>query len=207
MCGYICWVMSYRDTLQLCYLNLTVWVPIIELVEIYISSNRSPWQYTKDLSWPPMWPSNLVLLSASTFSLSLVSFFPSAWWRVIKWKHFPRYGPFVRGSHRSPVNSPHKGQWRGALMFSLRLNKRRLSKQSWGWWFETLSRPLWRHCNGSTDIPNRPKDIVSRLCQSHSAGCCRCVSIAILKQNDDHTSQNLTRSSWTPCSGVKSTER
>ena len=37
---------------------------------------------------------------------------------VIKWKHFPRYGPFVRGIHRSPVNPPHKGQWRGALMFS-----------------------------------------------------------------------------------------
>ena len=38
---------------------------------------------------------------------------------VIKWKHFPRYWPFVRGIHRWPVNSPHKGQWRGALMFSL----------------------------------------------------------------------------------------
>ena len=37
---------------------------------------------------------------------------------VIKWKHFPRYWPFVRGIHRSPVNSPHKGQWRGAFMFS-----------------------------------------------------------------------------------------
>ena len=38
---------------------------------------------------------------------------------VIKWKHFPRNWPFMRGIHRSPVNSPHKGQWRGALMFSL----------------------------------------------------------------------------------------
>ena len=38
---------------------------------------------------------------------------------VIKWKRFPRYWPFVRGIHRSPVNSLHKGQWRGALMFSL----------------------------------------------------------------------------------------
>ena len=38
---------------------------------------------------------------------------------VIKWKHFPRNWPFVRGIHRSPVNSPHKGQWRGALRFSL----------------------------------------------------------------------------------------
>ena len=37
----------------------------------------------------------------------------------IKWKHFPRYWAFVRGIHRSPVNSLHKGQRRGALMFSL----------------------------------------------------------------------------------------
>ena len=32
------------------------------------------------------------------------------------------------------------------VFFDLRLNKR-LGKQSWGWRFETLSRPLWRHCN------------------------------------------------------------
>ena len=38
---------------------------------------------------------------------------------VIKWKHFPHYWPFVRVIHRWPVNSPHKSQWRGALMFSL----------------------------------------------------------------------------------------
>ena len=38
---------------------------------------------------------------------------------VIKWMHFPRYWPFVRGIHRWPVNSQHKGQWRGALLFSL----------------------------------------------------------------------------------------
>ena len=38
---------------------------------------------------------------------------------VIKWKYFLRYWPFVQGIHRSPVNSPHKGQCRGALMFSL----------------------------------------------------------------------------------------
>ena len=38
---------------------------------------------------------------------------------VIKWKHFPRNWPFVREIHRSPVNFPHKGQWRGCLLFSL----------------------------------------------------------------------------------------
>ena len=38
---------------------------------------------------------------------------------VIEWKHFPRYGPFMRGNHWSTVNSPHKGQWHGASMFSV----------------------------------------------------------------------------------------
>ena len=38
---------------------------------------------------------------------------------VIKWKHFPCYLPFVMGIHRSPVDSPRKDQWRGALMFSV----------------------------------------------------------------------------------------
>ena len=32
------------------------------------------------------------------------------------------------------------------VFFDLRLNKG-LSKQSWGWWFETPSGPLWRQCN------------------------------------------------------------
>ena len=68
---------------------------------------------------------------------------------VIRWKHFSRYWPFVRGIHWSLVNSPHKGQWHGAWMFffNLHLNKR-LSKQLWGWWFEMPSRSLWCHCNG-----------------------------------------------------------
>ena len=39
------------------------------------------------------------------------------------------------------------------VFFDLCLNKR-LSKQSWGWWFETLSRPLWRHCNVMRKLEN-----------------------------------------------------
>ena len=68
---------------------------------------------------------------------------------VIKWKHFPRYWPFVWEIHRSPVDSPHKWPVTQSfdVFFDLPLNKR-LSKQSWGWWFETPSRQLWRHCNG-----------------------------------------------------------
>ena len=64
---------------------------------------------------------------------------------VIEWKHFPRYWPFVRGIHRPPVNSPHKGQWRGDLMF--------FSIYAWmnGWvnrlviW--DVIALIWRHCN------------------------------------------------------------
>ena len=67
---------------------------------------------------------------------------------VTKWKHFPCYWPFVRGIHQSPVNSTRKGQWRGALMLSLIYTWINASeKWSWGWWFETPSRSLWRHCN------------------------------------------------------------
>ena len=51
---------------------------------------------------------------------------------------------WLRGIHRSSVNSPHTDQWRGALMFSL---NKRLSKQSRRRWFETPSRSLWRKCN------------------------------------------------------------
>ena len=67
---------------------------------------------------------------------------------VIKWKHFPRYWPFVRGIHRStgefPAQRPVTRSFN--VFFDRRLNKR-LSKQSRGWWFETLSCSLWRHSN------------------------------------------------------------
>ena len=67
--------------------------------------------------------------------------------------------------HRSLVNSPYKGQWFPSqrpvmrsfdVFFDLRLNKW-LSKQSWGWWFETPSRPLWRHCNENACYQVNPK--------------------------------------------------
>ena len=74
---------------------------------------------------------------------------------VIKWKHFTHYWPFVRGIHRWPVNSQHK--WPVTrnfdVFFDVRLD-RWLSNQSWGWWFETPSRQLWRHCNAFSNGVN-----------------------------------------------------
>ena len=59
------------------------------------------------------------------------------------------------------------------VFFDLRVNKR-LSKQSWGWWFETLSRSLWRHRNETRQI-QKPKCFLSRLAdvftQSIEARC------------------------------------
>ena len=56
------------------------------------------------------------------------------------WKHFPRYWPFVQGINLSPANSPHKGQWRGALIFSLIC--------SWinGWVNNHEAGDMRRHC-------------------------------------------------------------
>ena len=51
------------------------------------------------------------------------------------------------------------------VFFDLRLNKR-LSKQPWGWWFETPSWPLWRQCNGGRGvlISSIPKPSMSKFC-------------------------------------------
>ena len=69
---------------------------------------------------------------------------------VIKWKHFPRYWSFVWGIHRSPVTRNFD------VFFDLRQNKL-LSTQSWGWWFETPSHPLWRHRNDFQNNQNTTK--------------------------------------------------
>ena len=84
--------------------------------------------------WKPLprqWSvvNDLMMLKSHDCTLYFLSFFLNHWHYshfsrtehddVIKWNRFPRYWPFVRGIQRSPVDSPHKGQWRGALMFSL----------------------------------------------------------------------------------------
>ena len=65
---------------------------------------------------------------------------------VIKWKHFPRYWPFVR---EFPSQRPVTRSF--DVFFHLRLNKW-LSKQPWGWWFETPACSLWRHRNGENGL-------------------------------------------------------
>ena len=77
----------------------------------------------KILSWLKIFQIQFKQLFRKSQNIAIYKYFPNpnnrSHYDVIKWKHFPRYWPFVRGIHWSPVNSPQKGQWRGALMFSL----------------------------------------------------------------------------------------
>ena len=72
---------------------------------------------------------------------------------VIKWKHFPRNWPFVRGIHWSrwipPTQRPVTRSF--DVFFDLYPNKW-LSKQWRRWWFKMPSRSLWRHCNGMCEL-------------------------------------------------------
>ena len=106
------------------------------------------WNFVLKLFWWKWWPPKRHLWQRRYMESGPACFPVAGHDDVMKWKHFPRYWSFVRGIHRSPVKSPHKGQRRRVLMLSLicALNKR-LNRQSWIWWFETPSRPLWRHCN------------------------------------------------------------
>ena len=87
------------------------------LQDYSVESGHNTFQYNRLLHILQQWlqkehRSDFELMSTSLILLLLHG-------DVIKWKHFPRYWPFVRGIHRSPVNFPHKGQWRRALMFTL----------------------------------------------------------------------------------------
>ena len=72
-------------------------------------------------------------------------FFHLTWWRH-------QMGKFSASLALCAGNSPGTGKFPSqrpvtrsfGVFFDL---NKRLSNQSWGWWFETLSRPLWRHCN------------------------------------------------------------
>ena len=81
--------------------------------------------------------------------LVLVDFTNIPWWRH-QMETFSALLALCAGN--SPVTGEFPAQRSVTrsfdVFFDLRLNKR-LSKLSWGWWFETLSHPLWRHYNPS----------------------------------------------------------
>ena len=90
-------------------------------------------------------------------------------------------------------NSPVPGEFRAQrpgtrsfdVFFDLRSNKQ-LSKQWRGWWVETPSSPLWRHCNASPRISSCR---VRYLEWQGGCSCCHQHSTRTIKcniQNDDN---------------------
>ena len=70
---------------------------------------------------------------------------------------------FCAGNSPVPGELPAQGPMTRSfdVFFDLRLNKP-FSKQSWGWWFETPSRPLWRHCNEGMRV-SKTRSYMARL--------------------------------------------
>ena len=119
---------------------------------------------------------------------------------VIKWKHFSRCWPFCAGNSPVPGEFPAQRPVTRSfdVFFDLRLNKR-LSKQSWGWWFETQSCPLLRHCNGCVWYPS---DWLIPVCKAFIVIPARTINsqnklrfnlITILLKYSKDTSQTIAR--------------
>ena len=100
-----------------CLCSFVVAEPVFEqIIELPMSAITLLWCHCNDIStWAPMRLIRRLYISSGSLVIE-------AKWRmyvsvthndVIKWKHYPRHRPFVQGIHRWPVNSPHKGQWRG----------------------------------------------------------------------------------------------
>ena len=82
------------------------------------------------------------------------------WLMMASWNgNFCALPAICAGNSPVPGDFPTQGPVRRSfgVFFDLRLNKR-LSKQSWGWWFETPSRPLWRHRNVLQNTKKREQD-------------------------------------------------
>ena len=112
------------------------WVLIAEMTPMNFGSAKDPLQQTGS------YDSNT---NFSTPNIGLLRY--RIWWRH-QMETFTALLAICAGN--SPVSGEFPAQRPVTrsfdVFFDLRLNKP-LSKQSYGWWLETLSRPLWRHCN------------------------------------------------------------
>ena len=93
---------------------------------------------------------NLYSKYCDTFIQTVIRTMIFAWWRH-QMETFSALLDIYAGNSAVPGDFPTQRPVARSFdaFFDLRLNKR-LSKQSWGWWIETLLRPLWRHCDGAS---------------------------------------------------------
>ena len=117
--------------------NMTVWIltGMTSVVKVYgfqegIKARRkesawrntphnSRWRYFSEIPWLYHIITFITFNNVCRFVITMNDRGGVVHIDVIRWGHLPRYWPFVRDIHRSPVDTPHKGQWRGTLMFSI----------------------------------------------------------------------------------------
>ena len=107
------------------------------------------WLNYSYITWLIAWLTILTPIVITIHNSSILNFMLAiiSWWRH-------QMEAFSALLALSAGNSPVTGEFPAQrpvtrsfdVFFDLPLNKR-LRKQSWGWWFETPSRSLWRHCN------------------------------------------------------------
>ena len=100
-----------------------------------------------DISTMPLVRKQISCTSPESMASTMTSWHGNTWWRH-QMETFSALLAICAGNSPVPGEFPTQRPVTRSfdVFFDLRLNKR-LSKQSWGWWFETPSRPLWRHRN------------------------------------------------------------
>ena len=101
-------------------------------------------------------------------SPQLVQSFGRSWWRH-QMETFSALLAICAGN--SPVPGEFPTQRPVTRSFGVYLDLRpnqRLSKQSWGWWFETASRPLWRHRNIYICLYFHPQGWAYKIIQTYN---------------------------------------
>ena len=137
-----------------CFVGGTFARNVIFLCGLLWQANLWKYKNIKKIAHPPLALRHLIIHKSCIKKINLKSACHwvgrpcNAWWRH-QMETFSAVLAICAG------NSPVPGEFRTQrpetrsfdVFFDLRLNKR-LSKRSWGWWFETLSCPLRRQCNG-----------------------------------------------------------
>ena len=104
-------------------------------------------------TWSICGKTDLISLMISWHGNALHVTGPLPWWRH-QMETFSALLAICAGNSPVPGEFPTQRPVTRSfdVYFDLRPNKR-LSKQSWIWWFEMLSCSLWRHRNGDSDPP------------------------------------------------------
>ena len=138
--GFLGWVVTVLDEGQM---------------DIWLLLGHDLFYDTSDVLWGKRGTGqNTWIIYATPTRLSITTYWqttgyllPHTWW-CHQIETFSAYLAICAGNSLVPGEFPT--QWPITrsfdVLFDLRLNKR-LSKQSWGWWFQTISFPLWRHHN------------------------------------------------------------